>query len=540
MVPSFPNTTGYWLFLNGTQGACTTGNGCVGSATGSPYTFMGSDCGVTNTLGLEAHDGSGNHGPLWTTPYTSPACASNSLPTGVTLAAVDGDTLNGSNTNPNTTQNGFYCTQLVGMTNGTSNACLDGWDNASFFPIEDIDIYPDATTSEMKTLGINTSITVNGGTDLTPLRTAGLYNNENGSAALNYGAETIGAETDEPGDYPTFLSNLSSQQSEYGVTNKWIQVNLTWNALANETWTGSSACGGTGSVAISTLLKCNISIGGQTARRIQVMSTDAYWFAGRNNATYQAQCPAVYNFGGSCTIDQMARASNYGDFIDEMRTWFTSAGVPGIESQYIENQCGLITGNCTVMTPAEMNWTEWDMVIHGARAIQYFIGGNNQGGSSFASTGGFNNTTTVGGTTMAAQVGATNGAIANVAPIINAPFALGFETCPACVYTWPTWHDTLDNGIDASAHWYNGGSFTNSLGTFGNGFYIVATVRGSESQSNVSATFTLPSTDAASGSIPYVCACSPTQSTGTVTVTNHQFTTTFAHATDVHIIGPLP
>lgn len=72
VVPPFPNTTGYYVFLNGTQ---------VGSATRSPHVFSGSDCGATNTLGVEAHDGSGNHGPLRTMSYTSPACSNGSAPT---------------------------------------------------------------------------------------------------------------------------------------------------------------------------------------------------------------------------------------------------------------------------------------------------------------------------------------------------------------------------------------------------------------------------------------------------------------------------
>src|SRR5581483_9530464 len=44
-IPSISGQLGYNLFLNGTQ---------VGSGSGSPFTFIGSDCGTTVTLGVEA------------------------------------------------------------------------------------------------------------------------------------------------------------------------------------------------------------------------------------------------------------------------------------------------------------------------------------------------------------------------------------------------------------------------------------------------------------------------------------------------------
>ena len=64
---NFPNTTGYYMTVNGTQ---------VGSATSAPYTFYGMDCGTTFTLGVRAHDGSGDLSQVYTTPYTTPACPS--------------------------------------------------------------------------------------------------------------------------------------------------------------------------------------------------------------------------------------------------------------------------------------------------------------------------------------------------------------------------------------------------------------------------------------------------------------------------------
>lgn len=101
-LPPYQGTTGYNLLLNGSQ---------VGTASSSPFTFFGMDCGTTDTLGVEAHDGSGNHGPLWTTSYTTPSCpvvgstvvgtAGSSTPTCTTQVAVNGsvDTALGTGSN---------------------------------------------------------------------------------------------------------------------------------------------------------------------------------------------------------------------------------------------------------------------------------------------------------------------------------------------------------------------------------------------------------------------------------------------------------
>lgn len=57
--------TGYYVFLNGSQ---------VDDVAGQQYTFEGVECGTSYTLGVEAHHGSGNHGPLHTASWSSPAC----------------------------------------------------------------------------------------------------------------------------------------------------------------------------------------------------------------------------------------------------------------------------------------------------------------------------------------------------------------------------------------------------------------------------------------------------------------------------------
>ena len=63
--------TGYYVFLNGTQ---------IADTTVTQFTYYGADCGVSFTLGVEAHDAAGNHTPMYSASYTSPACAARSGP----------------------------------------------------------------------------------------------------------------------------------------------------------------------------------------------------------------------------------------------------------------------------------------------------------------------------------------------------------------------------------------------------------------------------------------------------------------------------
>ena len=271
-------------------------------------------------------------------------------------------------------------------------------------------------------------------------------------------------------------------------------------------------------------------------RHMDLATLDTYWFAGSNLGTsntpaqyYSQYCSYLYGVS-SCDSDQIGRGSNYGDAIDAERAW-TNGGVPS--AVYIETGNALTSS--TPITPPEFNWAAWDTIIHGARMLLYFYDG------SAAQTAGFP-TTSVDGTTMAAQGTATDDLVESLAPIINSPFALNFASNNAGGYAFPTEHLTLDNGLDMSVHYYTGSTFKNSAGTFAPGFYILASIRGSESQNfPLTYTITLPSTDSTpTGTVQDVCACSPNQSTGTAnySANTHTFTETFNSYGDIHIIGP--
>jgi poly(3-hydroxybutyrate) depolymerase len=90
-------TTGYLVFVNGVQFA---------DVAQSPWVVGGLDCGTTFTLGVEAHDGSGNHSRLYTSNYSTPACA----PPGNTALPVITDT---------TSSGTFLQGDSLSTTNGT-------------------------------------------------------------------------------------------------------------------------------------------------------------------------------------------------------------------------------------------------------------------------------------------------------------------------------------------------------------------------------------------------------------------------------------
>jgi hypothetical protein len=72
-------TTGYYVYLEGTQEA---------DVSRSPWPIGGMDCGSAFTLGVKAHDGSGDVSELYTSTYATPACVALSVPVD-SVAPVD-------------------------------------------------------------------------------------------------------------------------------------------------------------------------------------------------------------------------------------------------------------------------------------------------------------------------------------------------------------------------------------------------------------------------------------------------------------------
>ena len=457
-----------------------------------------------------------------TTPtQTAPA----GLPTGVITQPIDG----GSN---------YYCA------NGFTNACNGGWDNPAFVPIvDDYAFYSGNSTSSFNSLGLNSDVRVSGGTNMSTLRAANIWTIAAADAATNFGSETVGAHVEEPSTWSDITSQASDLGGLFGLSGRFIQASFTWNQIYYGNISGS-ACGGGGTMSMQEIMTC--TTGMPDGRHLDIATDDIYWFAGQNVGSYaQYYCGLIYKQGGNCTAAQTAEASHYGDMVDTMREWLNGGSDSGASgtapnAPYIETDDGLVGAGSQPIKPNELNWAVWDTFVHGARMIFYF-GNTSANGTGNNGQFGFSDQVQSGQTVSdATQATHTNTLVENLAPIINSPFAVGFASTGNGGYTFPTPDQLLGTGsqLDIMAKYYSGSGFSNSSGTFAPGFYIFATPRGQETGTNIPVTFTIKGNY--SGTVPYICACSPTQSTGTVSVSNHQFTDTFAKATDVHIYGPFP
>jgi hypothetical protein len=425
---------------------------------------------------------------------------STGLPAGVTLQQIDGGPA-------------YYAS------NGFTYAHNAGWDDPSFFPIAtDYPFYPSNSPAVFKDLGLNFAHRLTGDTDLALLRSNGIWALPSpGDGTGDYGAETIGWHIEEPASW----SDVTSQVTGLGslLTGRLLQISNTWNQFVYGAVSGTPGSGGTDSMMTDLI---STSAG---SRHLNVPGDDIYWFAGSGTWLVTWAGGLIYTGQqANCTADQAARGSNYGDMVDQMRGWVSVHPAP--IAPYIETEDGLITDTgARRITPPELNWAVWSTLVHGARWILYFGTTSNYGS---VPTFGFPKTVLSGQqVSIYAQAKATNTLVTNLARILNSPFALNYASVSPKGYVFPVPHVVFENSIDIMAKYYTGGSFSNAAGSFINGFYVFATVRGSEKQSNVKATFT--TADKYTGPVTVVGENRTVQATGGV------FADTFATAATVHI-----
>ena len=475
--------------------------------------------------------------------------AAASLPPGVTLQAIDGETM----LTPTTMSNNYYTSN--GFTFAANNGSYPGqsWDNPAFFPVAVFfGVYSaeQATLIDLTSGATPISVAITGpsdwGGDYSSLVTNQIQGYISGSGTdiptADWGDWGVGIHIDEPPEVSDIQTAISSIPAASQAGRMWDLI-LTRFAII----TGS--LGTTINVALSTMLAANYFTGpsgGPAHRSIDSFSVDIYWFATANDPAFGQpfasgvlSIPMTGSPSFTATRDQMARGSHYGNMIDTYRSFANgtnsgrgdqASGLSGAPSRiplwgYPENATGLWTSNPSTITPPEMNWAVWSSIIHGCRGISYFTYSSTSHGDGFG-------TTIQGGQSISIynQAKATNLLIRQLAPVINSPFAKGFLSAVSPHgYIFPVYEqDWLNGGIEACAHWYQGGNITNAGLGLVNGFYIFATTRYGEAASfPVTATFTINDPSATSVNV--------VGESRSISISGGQFTDSFASAAAVHI-----
>lgn len=432
---------------------------------------------------------------------------SPALPSGVTLQAIDGETLPSSTT----MSHNFY--SRSGLSFAANRGVAGGmvaksWDDPAFFPIG-LWIPPILTSGDVTRwldLGLNTAFGITSNSSNALCLSAGfsviVLQSELGLAfGLNAGAETVGLLSfDEPGDYPTGIGNPILNTANAVQDGRFWWVNNTWNEVTNIGSAGlplnSTPSPGT---VQAQYFHLNPTPNAMT-RHIDTQSIDYYWMSGFGDSGVAGQA-AILTQIASIPAAQMCRAHFYGDMVDNTRQ-YQAGFFPAPLPQFVENGqpytgSGTTPTAASYMTPPQLNAAVWATIIHGARTLMYFnhtFGGAHITDDNLADAyyqtvqttltdwgiqGGPNSTTSI-----YAQTKATNALVTSLANVINSPFAMGLVTA---VSPGPGWKfgDLIttaalnQSGMDVMAKW-------DSLN-----FYIFALPRYGQSLTNQTATFTV-------------------------------------------------
>jgi hypothetical protein len=453
-----------------------------------------------------------SRGDSATTGGDSGGSSLGSPPAIVTLQPIDGG--------PN-----YYCSHNF------TQACNHGWDSPTFFPIGPFWANYAGEQSTWSSVGWNTEFYTTSQTDVDDLATDGRYSIPAASVTPN--ANTVGFDAaDEPGSWSAGTAALTSTASSSQDSRFWY-VNNTWNMA--EYGPPSGTPGNTQSSFFSDLVT---TLGG-TQRHFDIGSIDLYWFAlATTGVTYNSlnEGGDLYNNGGALTAAEAKCGCRYGDMLRNV--FGTTVGLPSGKSQaawqttypaplfqYIEDGDAFVTLSPNEITPPELNWAVWSTIIHGGRGIIYFDHGGCPAGSQNSDNFILTTcaTTVQSGQTVSiqTQMQTTDNEVETLAPEINSPTALGYETVSPAPTTF--------GGIETRAVWD-----TNSTDCNGKApcFFIFADTREAETAANIGATFT--TAGHYSGSVPVV------NESRSVTATSGAFNDTFAHGSTVHIYGPIP
>jgi hypothetical protein len=412
-----------------------------------------------------------------------------SLPPGVTLQEIDG----GRN---------YY------SSHGFTYAHTAGWDDSTFFPIGPwlAPILSQADATRWLDLGLNTAFGLTANSNVALMRTNGLWLVAQMETPLTNqcGSETVGLiAADEADPWPAVRTTPNALQDH-----RFWWTNQTWNFIEY---------GDIGGVPAGKVLDTMLTTPNGTKRHLDLQSTDIYWFASVNTSQGSSQLNyyaggLIYNLGRNMVADEVRRGGHYGSMVDKIRP-YQVGHYPAPIGQIVENG-GPYGEDATVAsyaTPPELNWGVWSSIIHGARFIVYFnhsFGGPAQSQDNFANN--YYKTIQSGQTiSMYNQAKATNALVKQLAPVLNSQTALGYVTVSPAAATF--------SGIEVMAK--------SSRGQF----YIFADTRVSQTATNISATFTIKNTGAASVTVVNESRTIPITNGGTT------FTDVFASASTVHI-----
>jgi hypothetical protein len=232
--------------------------------------------------------------------------------------------------------------------------------------------------------------------------------------------------------------------------------------------------------------------------------------------------------------DQSRRGCRYGDQVDMIRPYQTKR-FPAPIFAYVENgfpQGPLNSTLASGITPPEMNAAMWCAIIHGARGIVIFnvsIPGSFHPTADNLSDAFFRTIQSPNTISIYDQTKATNKLIKTLTPVIHSQFALGYVTVAgdnmgggtpgfAAPYSAPfipaNFNDTgpyphigsacpnlnfnrsLASAFEVMAKYYTGTTSNTFLTP--NKYYIFADYRGSASDTNIVATFTIANTGSTS------------------------------------------
>jgi hypothetical protein len=507
-----PTRYGYqWWDCNSSGAPCSK----IAGATASSHKLAASDVGHRVHVVVTASNAGG--AARATSAATGTVESGGTLPTGVTLQAIDGGSA-------------YYCSHSF------TQACDDGWDSSSFFPIGPFWGNYAGEQATWKAADWNTVFYTTSTTDVNDLAADGLYSivaASGSTPAATPNNNTVGFDSaDEPSSWSGATSGLA------GVSNS-LQDSRFW--YVNDTWefAQSGAPSGTPGGTRADFFTDPVTTPDGSKRHFDMGSIDTYWFSVANDSQYPWTSAGgqLYNGGGygqdPLTDAETECGCRYGDMIRSVfgtkvglpagksqASWHTT--YPGPVFQYVEDSNIGNSGDVAI-TPPQMNWAVWSSIIHGARGIIYFD--HSFGGScvsdNYITTTCAHSDYSGQSTSIYSQMIATDSAVKSLAPEINSETALGYESVRPAPTTF--------GGIETRAVWDTNRSDCKGQASC---FYIFADTRDAESASNIGATFNTVGNY--SGAIPVV------GESRSVTATNGTFGDTFARGSTVHIYGPIP